>query len=179
VTWKPLTRTEATAAGRWLVAVPETPAEPAFQAAVLAALTAAGIEPVTLPVPVTSSVPLTGTDWAERLAPQDTPYTGVLSLLGCDPAAGTPDADGLAPAVTATVALLHALTAAGTDAPLWCATRGAVSAAPSDAAPDAGGASLWGLGRVVGLELPDLWGGSSGRPAVPGRRGSGRRAALS
>ncbi|WP_374211687.1 type I polyketide synthase [Streptomyces sp. YS415] len=166
VAWKPLTRTEATAAGRWLVAVPETPAEPAFQAAVLAALTAAGIEPVTLPLPVTSSVPLTGTDWAERLAPQDTPYTGALSLLGCDPAALTPDADGIAPAVTATVALLHALTAAGTDAPLWCATRGAVSAAPSDAAPDAGGASLWGLGRVVGLELPDLWGGLVDLPAT-------------
>ncbi|MFF3346215.1 type I polyketide synthase [Streptomyces sp. NPDC002779] len=159
VTWKPMTGREVTAAGRWLVAVPEAPADPAFQAAVLAALTAAGIEPVTL------TVPLTGTDWAERPA-EDAPYTGVLSLLGCDPAALTPDADGLAPAVTATVALLHALTAAGTDAPLWCATRGAVSAAPSDAAPDAGGASLWGLGRVVGLELPDLWGGLVDLPAT-------------
>ncbi|WP_328869734.1 SDR family NAD(P)-dependent oxidoreductase [Streptomyces sp. NBC_00287] len=156
VTWKPLTATEATTNGRWLVAVPEDPGEPAFLSAALAALTAAGIEPVTLPVPLTGTP---GAGLVERLAEHSAQYTGVLSLLACDPAVITPDADGLAPAVTATLALLHALTAAGTDAPLWCATRGAVTAAPSDAAPDAGGAALWGLGRVVGLELPDLWGG--------------------
>ncbi|MGV9457304.1 SDR family NAD(P)-dependent oxidoreductase, partial [Streptomyces sp. NPDC003635] len=164
VTWKPLTATTQSAKGRWLVAVPEAPGDPAFPAAVQAALTAAGIEPVTLPVPLTAS---SGAALAERLAEHEAgTYSGVLSLLGCDPTATTPDADGLAPAVTATLALLHALTAAGAEAPLWCATRGAVAAAPSDAAPDVGGAGLWGLGRVVGLELPDLWGGLVDLPSA-------------
>ncbi|MGW5638257.1 SDR family NAD(P)-dependent oxidoreductase, partial [Streptomyces sp. NPDC003832] len=168
VTWAPLAATEQTAKGRWLVAVPETGGESAWTSAVLAALASAGIDPVPLPVLLTGNP---GATLIERLteprySAQESPYAGVLSLLGGDPAALTPDADGLAPAVTATLALLHALTATGTDAPLWCATRGAVSAAPSDRAPDTGGAALWGLGRVVGLELPDLWGGLVDLPDV-------------
>ncbi|MDL2082175.1 SDR family NAD(P)-dependent oxidoreductase, partial [Streptomyces sp. GXMU-J15] len=150
VTWKPLPPPGATASGRWLVVVPEGAAEPVT--GIVTALAAAGIEPV----------PVTGdrlTEHLARCATDDTPFTGVLSLLGCDPAATTPDDDGLAPALTATLALLHAVAAAGIDAPLWCATRGAVAVTPSDPPPDAGGAALWGLGRVVGLELPDLWGG--------------------
>ncbi|MFE0678797.1 type I polyketide synthase [Streptomyces sp. NPDC058867] len=163
VTWKPLTATEDTARGRWLVAVPETGGDTAGVSEVLAVLATAGMQTVTLPVPIAVGSGA-GSTLVERLAEpglsaDETPYTGVLSLLGCDPGALDPDADGLAPALTATLALLHALTVTGIDAPLWCATRGAVGATPSDSAPDLAGAALWGLGRVVALELPDLWGG--------------------
>ncbi|MBM0279710.1 acyltransferase domain-containing protein, partial [Micromonospora tarensis] len=63
-------------------------------------------------------------------------------------------------------AVLSLLDAAGTaalaselDAPLWVLTTGAVSVTPGDPPPDPAQAQLWGLGRVVGLEHPDRWGG--------------------
>ncbi|MGB3440119.1 MAG: SDR family NAD(P)-dependent oxidoreductase [Actinophytocola sp.] len=43
-------------------------------------------------------------------------------------------------------------------APVWCATRGAVSTSDDDA-PDPDQAMVWGLGRVAALEHPDRWGG--------------------
>ncbi|WP_437113982.1 type I polyketide synthase, partial [Streptomyces violaceusniger] len=67
--------------------------------------------------------------------------------------------------VEATVSLLQALVAAGVDAPLWCVTRGAVSVADGDVVdPDQAG--VWGLGRVIGLEHPDRWGGLIDLPVV-------------
>ncbi|WP_435821801.1 SDR family NAD(P)-dependent oxidoreductase, partial [Micromonospora taraxaci] len=49
---------------------------------------------------------------------------------------------------------------AGTDvtAPLWVVTAGGVSVGRGDVVSPAVSA-VWGLGRVVGLELPHLWGG--------------------
>jgi acyl transferase domain-containing protein len=55
--------------------------------------------------------------------------------------------------------LIEALDAAGVRAPLWCATRGAMSVAPSDRPRDVAAASVWGYGRVAALERPDRWGG--------------------
>ena len=94
---------------------------------------------------------------------------GVLSLLG---AAGTPSADGLA----ATLALLQALGDTGVDAPLWCATRGAVRAAPDDRTVDPDQAALWGLGQVAALEHPDRWGGLVDLPQDVDRQVSRRLA---
>src|SRR5690606_5836736 len=57
-----------------------------------------------------------------------------------------------------TLRLLRALAEAGTQAPLWLITSGAVTTgdepvrAPAEAA-------VWGLGRVIGLEHPNRWGG--------------------
>ncbi|WP_344318286.1 KR domain-containing protein, partial [Streptomyces javensis] len=76
------------------------------------------------------------------------PVGGVVSLLS----------------VQATVSLLQTLVAAEVDAPLWCVTRGAVSAVDGDLVdPDQAG--VWGLGRVIGLEHPDRWGGLIDLPA--------------
>jgi NAD(P)-dependent dehydrogenase (short-subunit alcohol dehydrogenase family)/acyl carrier protein len=66
--------------------------------------------------------------------------------------------------VEETALLAQALGAAGLDAPLWIVTRGAVEAAAGDQAIPAA-AALWGLGRVVGLEHPDRWGGLIDLPA--------------
>ncbi|MEU1950188.1 polyketide synthase, partial [Streptomyces sp. NPDC020125] len=74
--------------------------------------------------------------------PGDVAVAGVVSLLS----------------VEATVSLVQALGVAGVDAPLWCVTRGAVSVVDGDVVdPDQAG--VWGLGRVIGLEHPDRWGG--------------------
>ncbi|MGW5699270.1 polyketide synthase, partial [Streptomyces asiaticus] len=76
------------------------------------------------------------------------PVAGVVSLLS----------------VEATVSLLQAFVAAEIDAPLWCVTRGGVSAVDGDLVdPDQAG--VWGLGRVIGLEHPDRWGGLIDLPA--------------
>ncbi|HEX4700853.1 MAG TPA: SDR family NAD(P)-dependent oxidoreductase [Pseudonocardiaceae bacterium] len=60
--------------------------------------------------------------------------------------------------LTQATALVQALGDADISAPLWLATRGAMSV---DGEPISGHeqAGLWGLGRVVGLEHPDRWGG--------------------
>ncbi|MBA0052498.1 SDR family NAD(P)-dependent oxidoreductase [Streptomyces sp. AJS327] len=159
VSWKPLEASRASLAGRWLLVTPEDPATPDLADGVRAALEAAGADVLTLPVPLTeTSGKLLADRLPELLAPETAP-AGVLSLLGCDPTATETDEDGLSAATTATVALLQALTEAGAETPVWCATRSAVAAAPRDPAPDAGGSALWGLGRVAALELPDLWGG--------------------
>ncbi|MBU3871389.1 KR domain-containing protein, partial [Streptomyces sp. 4503] len=81
--------------------------------------------------------------------PGDVAVAGVVSLLS----------------VEATVSLVQALGVAGIDAPLWCVTRGAVSVVDGDVVdPDQAG--VWGLGRVIGLEHPDRWGGLIDLPAV-------------
>ncbi|HEX6347628.1 type I polyketide synthase, partial [Umezawaea sp.] len=60
--------------------------------------------------------------------------------------------------VVETVVLVQALGDAGVAAPLWCATRGAVSAGRDDAV-DPVLTQIWGVGKVVALEHPDRWGG--------------------
>ncbi|MCG0290958.1 beta-ketoacyl reductase [Streptomyces sp. PSAA01] len=84
---------------------------------------------------------------AELAAPKTVPaVAGVVSLLP----------------VEETVLLLQTLR---TTAPLWCVTRGAVSVVGGDVVdPDQAG--LWGLGRVIGLEYPDRWGGLIDLPPV-------------
>ncbi|WP_396276667.1 type I polyketide synthase [Kitasatospora xanthocidica] len=80
---------------------------------------------------------------------------GVLSLLALDEREARP---GVPAALPDTVLLLNALDEAGLDAPLWCATRGAVAAGTGDRVSPAQ-AQLWGLGRVAALECPVRWGG--------------------
>ncbi|MFE9069439.1 type I polyketide synthase, partial [Streptomyces violaceusniger] len=84
---------------------------------------------------------------AEVAEPETIPATaGVVSLLP----------------VEETVLLLQTLR---TTAPLWCVTRGAVSVVGGDVVdPDQAG--VWGLGRVIGLEHPDRWGGLIDLPPV-------------
>ncbi|MGV9315479.1 type I polyketide synthase, partial [Streptomyces sp. NPDC003691] len=103
-------------------------------------------------------------EWAERLtgagvqvvhgtaeALPEGPFDGVVSLLGT---------------AVGTLTLVQALVRHGVTAPLWLVTRGAVDA--DGAVTDPGQAQVWGLGRVVGLEYPDLWGGLLDLPAEPG-----------
>ncbi|HEV2638276.1 MAG TPA: SDR family NAD(P)-dependent oxidoreductase [Actinocrinis sp.] len=112
------------------------------------------------------------------------PFAGVLSLLA-DPGTAHQDTDsepttpGLpARGLTATLLLAQALSALDLKAPLWIATRGAVSVGRTDPSPDTDQAQVWGLGRVLALELPQLWGGLVDLPAALDRRSGRRLAAL-
>ncbi|MFJ9822671.1 SDR family NAD(P)-dependent oxidoreductase, partial [Streptomyces sp. NPDC101151] len=87
--------------------------------------------------------------------------SGVLSLLALDEAQH-PAHPVLPQGLAGTLLLVQALGDAGFDAPLWLATRGAVATGRSTAATAAvstAQAQLWGLGRVIGLEHPQRWGG--------------------
>ncbi|QNP68029.1 SDR family NAD(P)-dependent oxidoreductase [Streptomyces roseirectus] len=53
---------------------------------------------------------------------------------------------------------VRALDAAGVRAPVWWLTRGAAAVSGGDTVR-AEATRLWGLGQVVGLELPERWGG--------------------
>ncbi|WP_452844468.1 type I polyketide synthase [Streptomyces lavendulae] len=163
VTWKRLPDpAPVTADGHWLLVLPaggpgDDGAATPLAAGLRDALAAHGC-------PVTSLT----VDAAEdrealtarlRGATDATPPRAVVSLLGLDER----PVDGLAAltgGVAATLTLLQALGDAGVGAPLWCATRGAVSTSPDDHPVTAPGqAQIWGLGRVAALEHPGRWGG--------------------
>ncbi|MEU4773593.1 type I polyketide synthase [Micromonospora sp. NPDC023644] len=124
--------------------------------AVLAALRAEGLAPVLVTV-------ADDPDEIARALPADGAPSVVLSLLAAGEPAG---ATGTA-ALAATAALVRALGAAGSTAPVWTVTRGAVAVGAHDPAPGVAGAYLWGLGRVLALEQPRLWGGLVDLPAEP------------
>jgi acyl transferase domain-containing protein/SAM-dependent methyltransferase len=85
----------------------------------------------------------------------------LLHLAGLDaPAADAAAETQLAAGVElceAAIAAVRGLSAHGEPAELWLVTRGAQPAKSAVAAPVQ--AALWGLGRVVALEHPEIWGG--------------------
>ncbi|WP_276316005.1 acyltransferase domain-containing protein, partial [Micromonospora aurantiaca] len=68
--------------------------------------------------------------------------------------------------VSTALAVVQALTDVGGSGRLWWLTRGAVSVGGSDELADVAGSAVWGLGRVVGLEVPLRWGGLVDLPGV-------------
>ncbi|MCZ9341571.1 hypothetical protein NGM37_27795, partial [Streptomyces sp. TRM76130] len=91
-----------------------------------------------------------------------THIAGVLSLLALDETMVGAVPNG----VLLTTALVQALGDAGITAPLWCATRGAVSVDAGEPPAHPVQAAVWGLGRIVALEHPDRWGGLVDLPSL-------------
>ncbi|MEU3188630.1 type I polyketide synthase [Streptomyces sp. NPDC006923] len=173
VRWKPMTeRTAPEAPGTWLVVTPagqDHDGSGAWAAGVVAALVARGAEVRRLDV---DAARRDRAALARELAPviADFTPTGVLSLLGT--AGGTRG-------VVASALLAQALGDTGSGAPLWCATRGAVSVGRSDRPADPDQAQVWGLGRTVALEHPERWGGLIDLPETfEGRTGERLASAL-
>lgn len=111
------------------------------------------------------------------LAAGGTEFAGVLSLLAPDEERHT--GFGSVPrGLALTLTLVQALGDAGLDAPLWCATRGAVSTGPDDGLTRPVQGALWGLGRVVALEHPDRWGGLVDLPGTVDARAAARLTAV-
>ncbi|MFH8559249.1 type I polyketide synthase [Streptomyces celluloflavus] len=90
---------------------------------------------------------------------------GVVSLLALDER--THEAyPSVSVGLARTVDLVRTLGEAGIGAPLWILTRGAVRTGPDEVLTSPVQAQVWGLGRAVGLEHPDRWGGLIDLPPV-------------
>ncbi|MEU1287495.1 type I polyketide synthase [Kitasatospora sp. NPDC005856] len=155
ITWKPLPTAAVPPplSGSWLAVLPTGAAEPGTPGADLTEACLAAVERTGARVVRTT----TG-----RLA-HDLP--GIPDLAGVLAFPGTaPDGDPVADALD----LIDALAAADGRVPLWWVTSGAVTVREEETVRP-GHARIWGLGRVVGLELPHLWGGlvDVGGPAGP------------
>nr|WP_257232552.1 type I polyketide synthase [Streptomyces sp. Rer75] len=165
--------------GRWLAVVPAECEGDPWAEAVLDAL-----GPDVVRIDIESTENTDREQLAARLAHAGetsphpaTEFTGVLSLLGLAerPRSGfTSVPSGL----SATLALVQALGDARLRAPLWCVTRGAVSAARDDRVSHPAQGALWGFGRVVALEQPGLWGGLVDLPETLDQRAATRLAGV-
>ncbi|SEB92748.1 Acyl transferase domain-containing protein [Streptomyces melanosporofaciens] len=167
VTWKPVAaRAEAAPTGRWLVVTTAGEADRALAEGVVRTLSARGAEVQRVELAAGDR-----TGMAERLAEAvaDAPPAGVFAL----PALAE-GADGL----VRTAALAQALGDLGVDAPLWVATRGAVSTGRADGPVDPSQARVWGLGRVAALELAERWGGLVDLPETVDDRALSRLAGV-
>ncbi|GLX38468.1 hypothetical protein Sros01_45410 [Streptomyces roseochromogenus] len=174
--WKPLTGREAAElTGAWLLAVPAGAEDDPTVAAVTAALSRHGAEPVPLVVRADED----RAALAARLRPQpgDTAPAGVLSLLALaeDPHPVHPE---LPTGLAQTTLLVQALGDAEISAPLWCVTTGAVTVGRSDPLTSPGQGMVWGLGRSVALEFPERWGGLVDLAGAPDERTARRLASV-
>ncbi|MEH0420580.1 type I polyketide synthase [Streptomyces sp. B21-083] len=162
--------------GDWLLVVPKQHADDPLVGACHDALGLGGVRTRTVTVDAGDAA-RTAQDVAEAVADTALPPSGVLSLLALDerPAVG---GSLVLAGTAATLELLRALDALGIDIPLWCATGGAVAVHPDERLVRPGGAQLWGLGRVLGLEQPRRWGGIADLPPSPGPDEVRRLAAL-
>ncbi|MFJ9785949.1 type I polyketide synthase [Amycolatopsis sp. NPDC101161] len=132
VEWIPLAVASGTVVANWLVVAPA-----AYDAQDLA--DGLGARVLQLPSDVDRAR-------CAELLREAGPCEGVLSLLAVD---------GLEPNLT----LLHALGDAEIDAPLWCATNGAVSTGAADPIRATEQALTWGFGRIAAMEYPQRFGG--------------------
>ncbi|MEU0296656.1 SDR family NAD(P)-dependent oxidoreductase, partial [Streptomyces microflavus] len=153
IAWEPLAvPEEPRLSGRWLLITPDGPGAEDTALACEQALAGHGADVVVIRV----GVAVERSEMALML-PEFGTLAGVLSLLalaeGPHPGPQMPDA-----CLTGTLLLLQALGDSRIDAPLWCATRGAVAADGTEEVRP-GQAQVWGLGRVAALEHPLRWGG--------------------
>ncbi|MFJ5779718.1 SDR family NAD(P)-dependent oxidoreductase [Streptomyces sp. NPDC093094] len=161
-TWEPsaVARTTPALHGHWLIAAPAVAAARAERLA--ATVASAGARPHILTTgadrPACAAMIAALTE-----ALGDDTLTGVLALT----AAGTTGPGTTADAVHS-LTLAQALADTDVRAPLWFLTESAVSAHPTDHAPDPAQAQTWGLGHVVALEHASRWGGLVDLPADPG-----------
>ncbi|MFK4067218.1 type I polyketide synthase [Streptomyces sp. NPDC029674] len=166
-------------AGTWWIAVPEGGAEAPAVGACAQALREHGAHPVLVELGAADAGESGRRPLADRLRglAADSPADGVLSLLALDE---SPCADGTAlpTGLALTTALLQTLGDADVRAPLWCATRGAVSVGRSDRVAAPLQALHWGLGGVAAVEHPERWGGLVDLPERLDERSRARLAAV-
>jgi NAD(P)-dependent dehydrogenase (short-subunit alcohol dehydrogenase family)/acyl carrier protein len=164
VTWKPVTG-EATLAGsgNWLLVVPESLRHHRLASACADALAGAGVQVAVLPADTATVTEA----WFAAHLPAG--IDGLLSLLALDEQPH-PSYRAVPRGLSATLALVRALSGASQPVPLWMATQGSVAATPADRLDNPVQAAIWGFGRTVALEHPGLWGGLIDLPATIDRR---------
>ncbi|WP_217193254.1 type I polyketide synthase, partial [Streptomyces buecherae] len=156
VSWKPVPEAAAgTLSGAWLLVVPAGLADSEFTETISQGLAKSGARVV--PVAVDPDADRDVLARALLAAVDGESEVRVLSLLALDeePMAGQPVSAGFA----LTLWLVQAVAGLGVRARLWCGTRGAVSVGRSDRLASPVQSMVWGLGRIVGVEYPQRWGG--------------------
>ncbi|MEV7019914.1 SDR family NAD(P)-dependent oxidoreductase, partial [Streptomyces sp. NPDC093991] len=168
IDWQRVPAPQPSAAGprHWLVVRYDGAAQAAAQAA-RTSLEAAG---ATVSDLVLAAAP-TRAELAPALrrAAEGADRVGVLSLLAVEETAdeqgeGTGTPLGL-PSLGGTVVLAQAFADSGLDGSLWCLTEAVQVTALGERPGDPAREALWGLGRVIALEHPALWGGLIDVPA--------------
>ncbi|MEU8825666.1 type I polyketide synthase [Streptomyces sp. NPDC048636] len=173
--WRPLTDPPVSRlSGTWLVLLPAALLDDAWTIACVEALQDAGAAVASIALEHTDTAPrhlaakLTGALATAGEAPM-----GILSLLATDERPH-PDHPSVPVGAALGLALVQTLNEAGPHAPLWWATRGAVSAGAADTAVSPAQNASWGLGRVAALEYPRRWGGLVDLPPVLDARTAAR-----
>ncbi|MFD7668474.1 type I polyketide synthase [Streptomyces sp. NPDC059788] len=164
VSWVPMAEPASTVlSGAWLLVVPAGHADGELARACARALTDRGAQVVVAGVDPADADRLDRAALADRLTrtlaeAEVFRVAGVVSLLALDE---TPveDVPVVNRSVAGTLSLVQALGDAAIDAPLWAVTRGAVAAGATEVLTSPVQGQIWGLGRVVGLEHPERWGG--------------------
>ncbi|MFF3745026.1 type I polyketide synthase [Streptomyces kronopolitis] len=179
IVWRPRPESERTALdGTWLVVVPDGHQESAVAEGVDRALRSGGADIRTL---IVGSEDADRERLAERLRDEAEAsggtIAGVLSLVALDERPWTA-AESLPGGLVLMTSLLQALGGAGIDAPLWCATRGAVSVNRAEPVDRPTQAMAWGLGRIAAFEYPQRWGGLVDLPGELDDRAGRRLVAL-
>ncbi|WSL80573.1 SDR family NAD(P)-dependent oxidoreductase [Kitasatospora sp. NBC_01266] len=159
--WRPVSPEPGRLDGRWLLLVPADGTAAAAPAE--AALTAAGAEVAAVTCPPGELDRATLTDLLRDAGAQRA--TGVVSLLALE----QDERPGPLPApVAATLALLQALGDLDSPARLWLLTRHAQRIESADGPIDPWQAQIWSLGRSLGLEAPQRFGGLIDLPPASG-----------
>ena len=194
ISWVPLRDSEPVRlSGRWLVVT--GPTGRALLDDVVSAMTARGARVVlVVTAPVTDAAEVSraaltarigraltepstcGDSHAGPVDPDDG-LAGVLSLLALDEAE-LADHPEVSRGLAGSMSLVQALGDAGVGAALWIATRGAVAVGDGEVLAHPVQAQVWGLGRVVGLEHPDRWGGLIDLPTELDERAGARLGAV-
>ncbi|MFI9273488.1 type I polyketide synthase [Kitasatospora sp. NPDC052896] len=175
VTWQPLGDLPAAAslAGTWAVVVPEGLAEDDWVADIARVLAQHGAEVRTFSLDGRDLDREVLVELLRKQLGDVVELTGVLSLLALDERPHR-DHPGLPLGLAGTVGLVQALGDAGFEAPLWCATRGAVAVNRAERPAGPAQSLVWGLGRVAALEQPQRWGGLVDLPPTLGERSDER-----
>ncbi|MFD7669279.1 SDR family NAD(P)-dependent oxidoreductase, partial [Streptomyces sp. NPDC059788] len=166
ISWTPVGEpSSAVLSGTWLVVVPAGYADAELVQGCVQALTGRGAQVVTAEA---ASDKVDRVALAERITgvlPEGDQPAGVVSLLALDEATLT-EFPVVNRGVAGTLGLVQALGDAGVTAPLWALTQGAVATGPGETLTSPVQAQVWGLGRVVGLEHPERWGGLIDLPSA-------------
>ncbi|MFE5118929.1 type I polyketide synthase [Streptomyces sp. NPDC056669] len=181
IAWTPLSElSERALTGTWMVMVPRSHADDELVTSAVTMLERQGAEVAR--IVLDGAVDIDRAAVAERLrtaveGASDGAVGGVLSLLALDESP-SPEHAVVPQGLALNLVALQSLVDAGVEAPLWVATRGAVSVTGSDTLHSAAQAQMWGLGRVAGLEHPRLWGGLVDLPETLDERAANRLAGV-
>ncbi|MFE2449516.1 type I polyketide synthase, partial [Streptomyces sp. NPDC059426] len=174
VTWKPLADGQpARLSGAWLVVAPA--AEDTWSDAVAGVLAERGadVRRIAVDTDADGRDELIARLRAALTETDGIPFAGVLSLLALD-GHPHPRHPSVPAGAAAQLALVQALGDAEIGAPLWSATRGAVSVGRTDTLESPEQALVWGLGRVAALEHGERWGGLVDLPGAPDEKALAR-----